>query len=362
MSYRPTTTRKTRVYWTAQILGWTVYALLQIVASAFLSDETGLSTKRLWFFLYEALCGLVLTHVYRQWIHRRNWMKHDFDRLISRLLLASFVLGFGMYFSRIPGSVLLGFFNFRILFEPENIFGLSAVYFFIFLLWSGAYFVYNYFLAYNNSLKLEASMREIELSNLKSQLNPHFIFNALNSIRALIDENPVKSKQAVTQLSGLLRSSLSAGRTNLTSLEEELRIVKDYLGLESIRFEERLTTEFQIDPQALKFQVPPLMLQTLVENGIKHGISRLTRGGLIQIIAEVNNDRLHFCVRNSGQITVGTDNSGTGLGLENTRQRLRLIYGDDASLSIQTENNNFVRTEIVFPYVHARMENNGNNK
>ena len=121
-------------------------------------------------------------------------------------------------------------------------------------------------------------MIEIELNNLKSQLNPHFIFNALNSIRALVDENPSKSKQAINQLSNILRNSLASDKKGLTKFEDELKIVKDYLGLESIRFEERLKTEFDIHPDSQKFLVPPLMIQTLVENGIKHGISKLTAG------------------------------------------------------------------------------------
>ena len=126
-------------------------------------------------------------------------------------------------------------------------------------------------------------MIEIELNNLKSQLNPHFIFNALNSIRALVDENPSKSKQAINQLSNILRNSLASDKKGLTKFEDEIKIVKDYLGLESIRFEERLKTEFEIHPESQKFLVPPLMIQTLVENGIKHGISKLTPGGVIQL-------------------------------------------------------------------------------
>jgi len=155
-------------------------------------------------------------------------------------------------------------------------------------------------------------------------------------------------------LSGLLRSSLSTGRLTLTPLEEELRIVRDYLGLETIRFEERLRSDFDIDPKSLDFPVPPLMIQTLVENGIKHGISQLTRGGLIQVVTRLNNDRLIIRIRNSGQYTRDVRPHTGGLGLDNTRQRLHLIYGSEASFTIRTENNNFVLTEIEIPYVHAQ--------
>ena len=198
---------------------------------------------------------------------------------------------------------------------------------------------------------MEASVREIELNNLKSQLNPHFIFNALNSIRALVDENPGKSKEAINQLANILRNSLTTGKRGLTKFEDELKIVKDYLGLESIRFEERLQTQFEIDPESRDFLVPPLMIQTLVENGIKHGIAKLTAGGVIHMKASVHNDRLTIQVRNSGHYHNGSTSMSGGLGLENTRQRLKLIYGDKASFRILPESDTFVLTEIEIPHL-----------
>ena len=223
----------------------------------------------------------------------------------------------------------------------------------IFFLWSVLYFIYNYFERYNKSLKLEASVKEIELNNLKSQLNPHFIFNALNSIRALVDENPAKSKHAINLLSNILRNSLVTEKKELTRFEDELKVVKDYLGLESIRFEERLKTEFDIDPDSHPFMVPPLMIQTLVENGIKHGISKLTEGGIIQISAKIDSDYLKIHIRNSGQLQLnGARTKLPGLGIENTKQRLKLIYGKDASFRILSENNNFVLTEIIIPHLY----------
>ena len=192
-------------------------------------------------------------------------------------------------------------------------------------------------------------MIEIELNNLKSQLNPHFIFNALNSIRALVDENPSKSKQAINQLSNILRNSLASEKKGLTKFDDELKVVKDYLGLESIRFEERLKTEFDIHPESKNFLVPPLMIQTLVENGIKHGVSKLTKGGIIHVKTYVDNDRLKIHIRNSGHLINGTKRAKGGLGLKNTIQRLRLLYGEEASFRIVNENDNFVLTEIIIP-------------
>jgi LytS/YehU family sensor histidine kinase len=247
----------------------------------------------------------------------------------------------------------LGLYNQAIAFHAQNILGLSFSYAIIFFLWSAGYFIYNYFERYNKSLKLEASMREVELTNLKAQLNPHFIFNALNSIRALVDENPTKSKEAINQLSNILRNSLVTEKKELTSFDEELKMVKDYLGLESIRFEERLKIEFDIDPESNQFRVPPLMIQTLVENGIKHGVSKLKVGGVIQVKTRVDHDFLKIYIRNSGHFNFnGAKKQSGGLGLENTKQRLKLIYGDEATFRILTENDNFVVTEIMIPHLY----------
>ncbi|CAN5193636.1 histidine kinase [soil metagenome] len=342
---------KNRLYWTLQIGGWMLYAIVNIVVSVFASGQQGLSTQRVILLTYEALFFLLLTHTFRNLINKWGWLDAGMQVLIPRVILSVIILGFIVYVFKMPVSIPLGLFNSKVAFNPVNVFVLTVINALVFFLWSALYFIYNYFERYNTSLKLEASVREIELNNLKSQLNPHFIFNALNSIRALVDENPSKSKQAINQLSNILRNSLSTGKRGLTKFDDELKIVKDYLGLESIRFEERLKTEFEIDPDSREFLVPPLMIQTLVENGIKHGIAKLTAGGIIQMKTMVHNDRLTIQVRNSGQYLNGSNRSEGGLGLENTRQRLKLIYGNKASFKIVSEKDTFVLTEIEIPHL-----------
>jgi len=325
-----------------------LYALVQIVTSY---DASGsITPRRVIFFLMEAFLCLIVTHTFRILLNRWKWIYFPMPKLILSVFGAVFIMGLIVYFLRIPVNLMLGLlFNPRTAFDVQQILGLSWIYSILFFLWTVFYFTYHYFDQYNKSLKYEATMIEIELNNLKSQLNPHFIFNALNSIRALVDENPKKSKQAINQLSNILRNSLASDKKGLTNFDEELKIVKDYLGLESIRFEERLKTEFDIHPESQKFFVPPLMIQTLVENGIKHGISKLTRGGVIQLKTDVVNDHLRIHIRNSGHMVNGTKRSKSGLGLKNTVQRLKLIYGDDASFKIVNENDNFVLTELVIP-------------
>lgn len=343
---------KGRLYWSLQAGGWSIYAIVQIVA-VLAQDEGSISNQRIAFLLYEASFCLIVSHLYRNFMNRWKWLSLGMTRLIPRVILSVFVVGAIMYFLRIPVSVLLGLFNKNVVLDPFVFLGQSFFYAIIFFLWSVLYFIYNYFERYNKSLKLEASIKEIELNNLKSQLNPHFIFNALNSIRALVDENPSKSKMAINQLSNILRNSLVTEKRGLTKFEDELKIVKDYLGLESIRFEERLRTELDIDSGSADFMVPPLMIQTLVENGIKHGVSKLKEGGIIQIKTRVEKDRLKIHIRNSGHFQLnGARKTSGGLGLENTRQRLKLIYGDEASFRILTESDTFVLTEIIIPHLH----------
>ena len=335
-----------RLYWTLQIGGWLLYAIVQIVGS--LLALSTYSPSRVYFLLYESLICLLVTHLFRVLLHPRNWLDFNMGKLVPRVLISVFLLGIVVYFFRIPVSILLGLFDASVVFDPARIWGLSSVYAVIFFIWCVLYFTFHYFDRYNKSLKYEASIVQIELNNLKSQLNPHFIFNALNSIRALVDENPRKSKQAINQLSNILRSSLASDKKGLTKFDDELKIVKDYLGLESIRFEERLKTEFDIHPDSHDFYVPPLMMQTIVENGIKHGISRLKEGGIIQLQTAVNDNQLVIRIRNTGHLN-GKEAVGEGLGIKNTIQRLKLIYGEDASFRIQNENGNFVLTEIIIP-------------
>lgn len=324
-----------------------MYALLQIGGS--LAATGTVTPKRSLFYIGEALLCLCLTHIFRNFLNRGKWLDMAMPRLIPAVLASVVVMGVILYFLRLPLSMALGFFEGSVAFDIEQILVGTAFYALLFFLWSVFYFTYHYFERYSKSLKYEASMIEIELNNLRSQLNPHFIFNALNSIRALVDENPAKSKQAINQLSNILRKSLTSDKKGLTKFDDELKIVKDYLGLESIRFEERLKTEFDIHPDSHNFLVPPLMIQTLVENGIKHGISKLKEGGLIQLTTTVERGRLNIRIRNSGYMVNGSRKSRNGLGIKNTVQRLRLIYGDQSSFRIANENNNFVLTEIIIP-------------
>jgi LytS/YehU family sensor histidine kinase len=271
---------------------------------------------------------------------------------VLRVVIACLVLSILNYAFLFFISSTLG------LITPEEDFNLIVIFISIvanlilYFLWSLVYFMYHYVENYNKSLKYNAAINEIELNNLKSQLNPHFIFNALNSVRALVDEDPAKAKNAITQLSNIMRNSLILDKKRLINFNDELNTVIDFLALEKIRYEERLSTEFTIHPESYKYQVPPLMLQTLVENGIKHGISKLKSGGLIAIETKVENGQLVISIRNSGQMILDKRRKQKGFGIENTKQRLKLIFERAASFSIKNETEELVITTLKIPQLN----------
>lgn len=204
--------------------------------------------------------------------------------------------------------------------------------------WSIIYFSWTYVDTNRRNLiqrlQLEASMKDLELKTIRANLQPHFIFNSLNSIRALIDEDPQQARAAITHISNILRYTIT-NQDSTDTLSNELRLVDDYLMLEKIRFEERLQIEKQVNPATLPLQVPTMMLQTLVENAIKHGISAVESGGKILIRSAIINHQLILEVLNTGSLNEGSKSENSlGFGLQSSRQRLRLLYGDQADFSI----------------------------
>jgi LytS/YehU family sensor histidine kinase len=231
----------------------------------------------------------------------------------------------------------------------------SLGFFLILAIWNLVYFSYHFVMKSRQDqldrMRLQSTVKELELKTIKAHINPHFIFNALNSIRALVDENPGRARTAITELSNILRSSMQAEKAETTPLEKELNIVKDYLALEHIRFEDRLRVEYEIDEDTLDQPVPPMMLQTLVENAIKHGISKQVDGGSIKIISDFRNDKHELIVQNTGKLNGGANSEG--FGLTSTQNRLKLLYGSKASFQISDRNGNLVEAKVLMPVEHS---------
>jgi LytS/YehU family sensor histidine kinase len=229
----------------------------------------------------------------------------------------------------------------------------SMSFFVYYFIWSTIYFMYHYISKSRrqqlDTLRLEAMVKELELQTIKSHINPHFIFNALNSIRALVDENPQRARKAITELSNILRSSMQAEKLEMVPLEKELLIVKDYLALENMRFEDRLKVEYAIDEDTLTSTVPPMMLQTLVENAIKHGISKQVKGGLVKVISDFKDDYHELVVQNTGQLPTAIKNDG--FGIASTYNRLGLLYGDKATFTLQQLQGFIVEAKVRIPVI-----------
>lgn len=171
------------------------------------------------------------------------------------------------------------------------------------------------------TLKAESARGALELDALRARLNPHFVFNALNNVRALILEDPQRARELVTRLSASLRHALEHSQREWTTLREELAVVDDYLAVESVHYEERLRVSIGVDSAALDARLPPMALQLLVENAIKHGIARTAGGGLLSLQAARSGEVLIIDVTNPGRLSAST--MGTGVGLAFLRQGLQ---------------------------------------
>ncbi len=198
-----------------------------------------------------------------------------------------------------------------------------------------------------NESRLQSLLHQSELSLLKSQLNPHFLFNSLNSVSALVELDPPKAQKMISSLADYLRYSISGSANATVPLEDELRNVSRYLSIEQIRFGDRLVCQDQISPDCLQVRVPSMILQPLYENAIKHGISECRKGAVIETVAQRVDDYLMFEIRNS--LEKESTRKGTGLGQRNVRERLRLFYGEGKSRMTVTSDNGLYSVKLYIP-------------
>ncbi len=336
---------RTLIYWLCQLSGWGLFVLGNFFFA--LTDDNYRS------YVYTLtiiilVIGISTTHLYRAVIKSWNWSALSITQLLPRIFVASILLG--TFFTLVSSSItqFISSSPFRI----EAIINLQIIqptinFSILFLIWNILYFglhtFENWKLEEIKNLQLKAAKTEIELNSFRSQMNPHFMFNSMNSIRALIDEDPEKAKLAITLLSGILRNNLMLGKRQTVQLKEEMDLVEKYLAVEKIRFEERLDIKIDVDREVLNWEIPPFMLQTIVENGIKHGVSRRIEGGKIEISAREVDNKLFLKVQNSGVFVPKTEHDG--IGLANTTKRLELLYGNAATFSIQSLND---WVEVIF--------------
>ena len=331
-----------KVYWMAQFGGWSLLALLILLSSltsrkAELSLELVVSTG-----IFFSL-GIILTHAMRAIYIHFGWLNLRLGPLLPRIILTAVFFAGIMSFATNGYRVSMSELSLSFPWIEYFLDVLSSSVFFV--LWNSVYFTFHFFQRSReqemNNLQLSADNNEIELKNLRSQLNPHFLFNSLNSIRALIEIDPNQAKDNITKLANLLRKSLVIGKEQLVPLREEIEIVKTYLDLEKVRFEERIDVIIEIERSLLGILIPPFMLQTLVENAIKHGISKRIEGGTIWIRASKLLNKVVLSVENHGQMGKTVD---TGIGIENTIRRLEIQYKGKAQFSLIEKEETVVAT------------------
>jgi len=203
--------------------------------------------------------------------------------------------------------------------------------------WVGVHMVQRWRVGEIAKWRAETAARELELQVLRAQINPHFLFNALNNLRALVNEDPARAREMLSRLSNTLRHTLQHSAKERVPLADELAVVRDYVALEQLHHEERLRVDWRVDPAAADASVPPMLLQLLVENAIKHGVARTPGGGLVDIRIARDGDQLQIAVDNPGQWKPVPDASAapsTGLGLAHLRERLARAGGAGAACRI----------------------------
>ncbi len=233
------------------------------------------------------------------------------------------------------------------IFRPQNISGFSAGLISSGVQWIIIGSVTQGIMYYQKYIEKEKALANAELLALKMQLNPHFLFNTFNSIISLIDIAPEKAQEMLTKLSNLFRKMLQQERELFTTLELEMSFIKEYLDIELIRFQDILTVEYDIEPTTLDIKIPTFLIQPLVENAFKHGISQTKEDAKLSIGAKIiDQDNLMIWVSDNG-LGPSKNTNGFGIGLHNIQERLKQIYGDDFKVRI-TKGNGF-RVEIELP-------------
>ncbi len=343
---------RNRLYWLLQLSGWgLVGGVMLFFAHAYKVAIPGsVLIGRIGIVV---VAGILTTHLLRIVIKNSGWMLQSVEKVVPKLIIAMVVTSF-IFSLLVLGAIdilKLGNDAGKQLTFWAKLAGSTVDNGLFIMPWVLIYYFYHFIEKSRkqqvDTLQLEALIKELELKTIKAHINPHFIFNSLNSIRALIDENPERARRAVTELSNILRSSMQADNKETVALEKELNIVKDYLALENMRFEDRLKVEYEIDEDTLDQPVPPMMLQTLVENAIKHGISKQINGGVVKIVSDFKEDHHELIVQNTGYLN-GYKNE-EGFGLASTENRLSLLYGEKASFSIKQINPSIVEAKVILP-------------
>jgi sensor histidine kinase YesM len=342
------------LYWKCQLIGWSVASLYWLLMGM-IGTEFSLPLAIL-LFVGDLAIYILPTHLFRIISLKNKWEQWQPRKLLRVVLPSIILVGLAFMVLTICKNFLSKFYFYPQFNETfSNYFRdawlvtwmtgirLAAI-------WILAYYLYHYaqaeMKATKESSRLALVAKSAQLENLTAQLNPHFFFNSLNNIKALVSENPTNARRAIDLLSELLRTSLYRTNTPLHTLQQEIDLLKDYLELEKMRFEERLQVIMNIPESLLTILVLPLSIQTLVENAIKHGISNEVKGGAIAINVEQKNPFIVIKVQNTGRLT---EKGNGGLGLKNLKERLDLQYHGEAIFTVAEVEQDQVLATLILP-------------
>lgn len=345
----PISFSKRQAYWFCQLFGWGAFVLYEIVnllGLGFFTWGTALLMG------LAAPLGIAITHLYRAALVRWRVLEMPFARMALLALAAVFGLSTVLF----AGLTILAWAVQREVnwaeITPNYVFMSVLNWSRYLFVWVLTYHLYGLMERVNRTqierLASENQLKNVELQNLKAQLNPHFLFNALNSVKALTHSDPKRAGDAVMLLSDLLRYSLNYEKQTLVPLADELAVTRDYLALEKIRFNQRLEYALDIEPAAEKWPIPPILLVTLAENAIKHGVAQSVQGGFVRISAQLEKDQLLLKVCNTGHFSPHPDRQG--IGLANIRRRLDMLFGGTAIFELHNSlEQNTVTATVQIP-------------
>lgn len=294
------------------------------------------------------LTGLVSTHFLRILIRRGRWLELSGGKLAFRYAVALVLMSFCLaileffFFGKSLGTA-----------NPMEAFAITLlVNSSLVGAWMAIYFLTHFKDAFHRAEAERAQLNEAytrsQLEALTNQINPHFLFNALNTVRALIPSGLQEPREAVTKLADILRATLRSGQDAATSLSGEMDIVRDYLALQKLRFGKNLRVCEQLDPCCLAAEMPPLLLLTIVENAIKHGVQSREDEAVVSIEARVADGMVTLTVGSPSPPPVPADES-LGIGLHNAQERLRLVFGEPAKVFLEKDDPSLTKCVLFFP-------------
>ena len=342
------------LYWRCQLLGWSIVSIYWAY-TVYTRDHYGVFYTFLNYVL-DVSIGIFITHIYRLFALNANWSRLPIKKLLIRVIPSILLLAvlyvlinnlkWYVYWTFIVGKDV-SLWKSLIYWDPILLTGLRLM-----SIWILAYHLYHYYqkevVTAKENAQLSLIAKQAQLDNLSAQLNPHFLFNSLNSIKSLVIENPDTARRAIDLLSDLLRSSLYEKDKNLITIKDELTLVKDYIELEKLRFEERLTIDITIDTTLENFKIPALSIQLLVENAIKHGIDKIIEGGLVTIQITKKKNQIYIQVQNPGKLSLKEPLKG--LGVKNLKERLEIQYKSNAFFKLVEADKNTVEATIILPF------------